>query len=123
MQVILVQDEIMSALESYVRNQITVNANQKIVIDLKAGRGENGFSATLDIQPADKAATNPVNGTAVTIDRSSFVPVQAEVVAITRRAETNGIVIENDAVIEETQAEAASASAGSIFSFAKSSAE
>ena len=118
MQVILVQDEIMSALESYVRNQITVNANQKIVIDLKAGRGENGFSATLDIQPADKA----INGTAVTIDRSGFVPTQAEVVAINRRAETNAIVIENDAVIEEIQAEAASG-AGSIFSFAKSSAE
>lgn len=56
MQITLNQDEIMNALENYVRSQINLAENQKIDIDLKAGRGENGFSATLDIVPADMPA-------------------------------------------------------------------
>lgn len=51
MQIILSQDEIVSAIETYVRGQITITDNQEIAIELKAGRGENGFSATLDIRP------------------------------------------------------------------------
>ena len=53
MQITLNQDEILAALESYVRSQITVAEDQTIVFDLKAGRGEHGFSATLDIVPAN----------------------------------------------------------------------
>ena len=52
MQITLNHDEIVSALQTYVRSQITVAEDQDIVIDLKAGRGDNGFSATLDIVPA-----------------------------------------------------------------------
>lgn len=56
MQITLNQDEIFVAIEQYVRAQITVNDDQEIDIDLKAGRGENGHSATLDIRPAKPSA-------------------------------------------------------------------
>lgn len=58
MQIILAEDEIMEALEAYVRERITLASNQTINIDLKAGRGENGFTATLDIK-TNKANTPP----------------------------------------------------------------
>lgn len=49
MQITLNQAEILSALDSYVRDRITIAPNQKIEIDMKAGRSENGFTATLEI--------------------------------------------------------------------------
>ena len=55
MQITLNQEEILEALDTYVRSQITISENQEISIDLKAGRGENGFTATLDIRPASTA--------------------------------------------------------------------
>ena len=57
MQITLNEVEILSALETYVRSQITVAEDQKIVFDLKAGRGDNGFSATLDIMSSDTPVT------------------------------------------------------------------
>lgn len=54
MQITLNQDEIIDAVKAYVRSQINIASNQDIVIDLRAGRGENGFTATLDIVPAKK---------------------------------------------------------------------
>lgn len=51
MQITLNQDEIIDAIIGYVHSQIAVAPNQKIEVDLKAGRGENGFTATLDIRP------------------------------------------------------------------------
>lgn len=55
MQITLNETEIFQALEDYVRSQISINDSQRVEIDLKAGRGENGFSATLDISAADSA--------------------------------------------------------------------
>ncbi len=57
MQITLNQDEILVALENYVRSQINIATGQEVSIDLKAGRGENGFSATLDIVPAKVKST------------------------------------------------------------------
>lgn len=50
-QITLNQEEIHTAVEDYVRKQITVAENQQIDIDFTAGRGANGLSATLDIRP------------------------------------------------------------------------
>lgn len=49
MQITLNHEEILKALDIYVRSQINIAQDQDIIIDLKAGRGENGYSATLDI--------------------------------------------------------------------------
>lgn len=60
MQITLSQDEIEHAIIGYVRRQITIAEDQKIEVDLKAGRGENGFTATLDIRPMDLVRQTPV---------------------------------------------------------------
>ena len=52
MQITLNQDEIETALRRYVNDQVNIREGHEITIDLKAGRGENGFSATIDIVPA-----------------------------------------------------------------------
>jgi len=52
MQIILNQDEIEQAIDAYVRSQISINDDQEVAVELKAGRGENAFSATLDIRQA-----------------------------------------------------------------------
>ena len=54
MQITLNHDEILEALDAYVRTQIAIAPGQQVTIDLKAGRGENGFSATLDIVPVSR---------------------------------------------------------------------
>lgn len=59
MQITLNEAEILTALENYVRKQITISEGQTIAIDLKAGRGENGFSATLDIIDGSMEAALP----------------------------------------------------------------
>ena len=52
MQITLNQEEIEIALKNYVNEQVNIREGHEINIDLKAGRGENGFSATIDIVPA-----------------------------------------------------------------------
>ena len=51
MQITLNQDEILEALKDYAFRVINVAPGNDITIDLKAGRGENGYTATLDIVP------------------------------------------------------------------------
>ena len=55
MQITLNQDEIEDAIRAYVHQQLVIQDNQEVTIDLKAGRGDNGFTATLDI----RASTAP----------------------------------------------------------------
>lgn len=57
MQITLVQHEIETALEQYVRSIIKLDAHQKLSIDLTAGRGQNGFTATFDIVNAEPEKT------------------------------------------------------------------
>lgn len=54
MQITLNQDEIIAALTAYVGKIINIAPGNEISIDLKAGRGENGYSATVDIVPASE---------------------------------------------------------------------
>lgn len=61
MQITLNQDEIVEAIEAYVRRQITISPSQDIAIDLRAGRGENGFTATLDIRNRSHLKGVPTN--------------------------------------------------------------
>ena len=63
MQIILDQNDIEVALENYVRSKISINEDQTVNIDLKAGRGDNGHSATIEIKEVDakpaKKASKP----------------------------------------------------------------
>ena len=122
MQVILSQDEIISALEQYVRSQISIKTGQTIVIDLKAGRGENGFSANLDIRQtaADtpvytrEAATPRSNESNLTIDGSKFKLPSAEVLPMTA---------EDKQEVSGLQEATATKNPSSIFSFSKTANE
>jgi hypothetical protein len=51
MQIVLQHDEILEALKDYANKLINVAPGNDINIELKAGRGENGYSATLEITP------------------------------------------------------------------------
>ena len=62
MQITLNQDEIMEALKDYAFRVINVAPGNDITIDLKAGRGENGYSATLEITPQRLTSTHDSKG-------------------------------------------------------------
>lgn len=51
MQITIVQSEIEDAITSYIKSQITVNDDQEISMDLRAGRGAEGYTATINISP------------------------------------------------------------------------
>lgn len=57
MQITLNQDEIPQAIISHVKSCINVSDTTEITVNLRTGRGDNGFSATLDIVPM-KAVRN-----------------------------------------------------------------
>lgn len=135
MQIILQEDEILEALESYVRDQITIASNQEIKIDLKAGRGENGFSATLDIRktlPA-VATTGFLTVTNLTPAKTIAITAEVEEVAAISTGEDRVEPVAETAVEEpaaeapvaETQDEVPAAEpafapkAGSLFAFNK----
>lgn len=60
MQITLKQDEIETAIRSYVSGQVNIVEGNDVLIDLKAGRGPEGFTATIDIVPAGTKAPAPV---------------------------------------------------------------
>lgn len=72
--VTLNHEEIETSIQNYVRSQINVADNQDIVIDLKAGRGENGFSANLDIVPANMAKSVTITADTVEVPSKAKTP-------------------------------------------------
>lgn len=76
MQITLNQAEIMSALDAFVRKQITISDDQKIDIDMKAGRGENGYSAELSISAQDISA--PAKPAKVTRAATPYKPTEVK---------------------------------------------
>lgn len=115
MQIILTESEILESIESFVRKQINVADGMAIDIELKAGRGENGFTATLDIHPQDtpkatvasvSAAAEPVAKTTTRVKPKEVEEVsKAEVVEKTKE----------DKLAEEVAEEKATVDAGSLF--------
>lgn len=61
MQITLNQEEIQSAIDTYVRDQITIADDQEISIDLRAGRGENSFTAILNIRAVSDEDPDPAD--------------------------------------------------------------
>ena len=130
MQITLNQDEIFSALDAYVRSQISVKDGMEISIDMKAGRGENGYSATIDIVPEGTAKAAPVTAAAPVSKGNPFAkpaaatpttPVETPVEETP--VEEASAPVEAETPTEEASVEEAAESttkpAGSIFSKAK----
>lgn len=76
MQITLDQTEIHDAIRQYVRGQINIADGHVIEIDMKAGRAENGFTATLDIRPA--SATSSQAAMAAAVQHTPVVQTQAQ---------------------------------------------
>ena len=60
MQITLIQAEIETAIKQYVEDLINIKDNMEIAIDLKAGRGVDGFTAAIDIVKKGSAAAKTV---------------------------------------------------------------
>ncbi|AWN06214.1 hypothetical protein [Erwinia phage phiEaP8] len=78
MQIQLVQTEIEAALRAYVNNLINIKEGTQINIDLSAGRGADGFKATIDLvlatAGANVAPSTPANPAAVQEDKQKPEP-------------------------------------------------
>ena len=62
MQITLNQAEIEQAIKNYVNDQVNIREGHDITIDLKAGRGPEGFTATIDIvAPGVTKAAEPTD--------------------------------------------------------------
>lgn len=58
-QITLQEPEIIEAIRNYVRAQIPVGATDELPVDLIAGRGENGHSATIIVSAAPVVVKSP----------------------------------------------------------------
>ena len=99
MQITLNQTEIETALRRYVNDQVNVREGHEITIDLKAGRGENGFSATIDIVPAG-------SGTPVEAPEPA-PPTKPVTISKVRGTTTSAPVPDGPEIVQEAAGEAA----------------
>jgi len=67
MQITLIQEEIESAIDSFVRNALGLNNTQTMTVDLKAGRGEHGYTAMIDIALVTPHTNHDVDVESVTV--------------------------------------------------------
>lgn len=93
MQIVLQHDEILEALKEYANRIINVAPGNDITIDLKAGRGENGYSATLEITPQRLTSTHDPKGPNVRASSSEgSVGLRTEVIERTVVEPSKGIL-------------------------------
>ena len=78
MQIILNQTEIEHALVSYIATRLAINEGQEIVVEMTAGRGADGYRATVEIKDAAVQAPKPTPAPAP-------APAPAPVGSITRK--------------------------------------
>ena len=106
MQIILEEHEIKAALVAYANSIVQLKDDQEIDIEMKAGRGENGYSATLNV-------TTKVQASSTKTTRASKPPVvetaKAEVITA---APVKAGLFNKPAVIAEAQAQAEEPVAG-----------
>jgi hypothetical protein len=121
MQITLNQDEIHTAVEAYVRGQISIAENQSVNIDFTAGRGDKGLSATLDIRAAALGKAAPK------VTRSAPVAEVADETAKDNTEEENSMMdvestseVEGSGETEEAPEETKAEKPRSIFSKAAS---
>jgi hypothetical protein len=60
MQITITQDEIETAIANFILSQVSVNEDMDINIDLKATRGDEGYTAVINIVPKSDSADSNV---------------------------------------------------------------
>ena len=73
MQITLTQAEIETAITDYIKSQMTIADGQRITIDLRATRGNEGYTALIDIVRDEGSA--PVAPTAAAVPAPVVSPV------------------------------------------------
>lgn len=73
MQITLTQPEIETAIINFVKSQMTIADGQRISIDLRATRGEEGYTALIDIVRDDTSAPAPVTAAKAAVPASAAV--------------------------------------------------
>lgn len=109
MQITIVQTEIETAIRNYILGQITVRENQRIDIDLKATRGDQGFQAVIDIRPENDGPQGTKPKAAAPAAKPATAPVTIGKGPATKAAEAKvetkveaETVAESKAAAEET---------------------
>ena len=97
MQLILPQSELEQAIKNYVNDLMNVKEGTELSIDLKAGRGLDGFTATVDIIKAGMAIP------AKTVVPAAVIPAPVPVAAPVKV--TPRPVAKEEPVAEEKRAE------------------
>ena len=87
MQITLNDTEIRNAIEEKVRKQINFSDSQHVDIELRAGRGENGMTATLSI---GDMTVSPTTTTKVADDAEKRRPKPKMAVEVESRKEVEG---------------------------------
>ena len=98
MQIIIAQYEIEEAIKNYVCARIAVSGNTEITVDLTAGRGADGFKATIEL--TDKAVKQAAQPKPITRPATVDVPTKTAEVMIEAEAVAGGV----DVVAEEVAA-------------------
>jgi hypothetical protein len=126
MQITIVQSEIEDAIRQHINNQINVKDGMRIDIDLKATRGDDGYTAVIDIVPetaAKRVAVEDTTGSTGTGDSKGVVaPAPAKAAATTTATPTRRTTAKEvtaapapvAAPAAETVAEAAPAAAETV---------
>jgi len=97
MRITLIQDEIEVALKEYVANQGISISNKEIEIDITAGRGANGITASLDIvEVAKKKASVEV------VNRGRFQEPESEPEENNANAEEEADKVEDTVTYNDT---------------------
>lgn len=106
LEITIDQTEIETAIKNHIGTLLTINEGQEVAIDLKAGRGENGFSAsvkigtvTAGVAPSTEQAEKPV----VTGPFKRAVKAQA---APTETAQTTAQAASKDDTADDTTTDA-----------------
>lgn len=105
MLITLNQAEIESAIHNLVNEQVNIKDGHEITIELRAGRGPEGFTATIDIVPVQSTEAAPAKNLGlqekVKAARQSVEPSKTE------EPEEAGDVAEEDAQAVEGEEDAA----------------
>ena len=121
MQITLNQEEIESALIAYVRSTISIADNFTVSVDLKAGRGEHGYAATLDITPVKEVVqlnTKMTGRAPKATTKSEPVVVEEKVLQVLGETLPEAFPTESpDSEQESATGEDDPAKTGSIFNF------
>ena len=101
MQLILPQSELEQAIKNYVNDLMNVKEGTELAIDLKAGRGLDGFTATVDIIKSGTAMpAKTVVPAAVPIPAPVAAPVKVTPRPVAKEEPVAAVVVEEVIVVQ-----------------------